>query len=118
MERLTNKRVNGIKQGYWTAAKKDELVERLAAYEDTGLTPEEIMDGKMLTGWILCSERLPEISGRYLISRTDYDGVNDKIVILVDVFDFDTENRYDAGFFATEVDAWQPLPEPWEGAKE
>lgn len=65
--------------------------------------------------WIPCSERLPEMAGRYLISRTDYDGVNDKIVKLVDVFDFDTENRYDAGFFATEVDAWQPLPEPWEG---
>ena len=66
--------------------------------------------------WIPCSERLPEMAGRYLISRTDYDGVNDKIVKLVDVFDFDTENRYDAGFFATEVDAWQPLPEPWERA--
>ena len=42
MNRLTHQRVNGIKQGYWTAAKKDELVERLAAYEDIGLTPEEI----------------------------------------------------------------------------
>lgn len=27
---------------YWTLKK----------YEDTGLSPEEIMDGKMLTGWI------------------------------------------------------------------
>lgn len=41
-ERLTHKRVNGIKRGYWSAAKKDELVERLAAFEDTGLSPEEI----------------------------------------------------------------------------
>ena len=41
-ERLTHERVNGIKRGYWSAAKKDELVERLAAYEDTGLSPEEI----------------------------------------------------------------------------
>lgn len=68
MNRLTHQRVNGIKQGYWTAAKKDELVERLAAYEDTGLTPEEIMDGKMLTGWIPCSERLPEMFCTVLIT--------------------------------------------------
>lgn len=30
---------------------------RLAAYEDTGLTPEEIMDGRMLTGWIPVAEQ-------------------------------------------------------------
>ena len=41
MNRLTQKRVNGIKTGYWSASKKDELVARLAEYEDTGLTPEE-----------------------------------------------------------------------------
>ena len=43
-ERLTLKRVNGIKHGYWSPAKKDELIERLAAYENTGLSPEEIID--------------------------------------------------------------------------
>lgn len=42
MERLTHKRNNGIKEGYWSPNKKDELVTRLAQYEDTGLTPEEI----------------------------------------------------------------------------
>lgn len=42
MERLTHERYNGIKTGYWSAAKKDELIDRLAAYENTGLTPEEI----------------------------------------------------------------------------
>lgn len=42
MKRLTNKRCNGIKEGYWSQAKKEELVQRLAAYEDTGLEPEEI----------------------------------------------------------------------------
>mgnify|MGYP000503306983 CR=1 FL=1 len=46
MQRLTAKRVNGIKEGYWTIAKKDELVQRLGRYEDTGLTPEEIQDMK------------------------------------------------------------------------
>lgn len=42
MERLTHERVNGIKTGYWSAATKEALVQRLAAYENTGLEPEEI----------------------------------------------------------------------------
>lgn len=32
----------------------------LKKYEDTGLTPDEIMDGKLLSGWIPVEERLPE----------------------------------------------------------
>lgn len=42
MERLTSQRCSGIKSGYWSTAKKDELIQRLGQYEDTGLTPEEI----------------------------------------------------------------------------
>lgn len=42
MERLTAQRCSGIKSGYWSTAKKDDLVQRLGQYEDTGLTPEEI----------------------------------------------------------------------------
>lgn len=33
MERLTHERVNGIKTGYWSAATKEVLVQKLAAYE-------------------------------------------------------------------------------------
>lgn len=44
MERLTHKRANGIKEGYWSPNKKQELVDTLAAYEDTGLTPEQIRE--------------------------------------------------------------------------
>lgn len=36
MERLTHERVNGIKTGYWSAATKEVLVQKLAAYENTG----------------------------------------------------------------------------------
>ena len=42
MERMTHKRVNGIKTGYWSPATKEELVQRLAEYESTGLEPQEI----------------------------------------------------------------------------
>lgn len=41
MERLTHERNNGIKTGFWSPNKKDELVDTLAAYENTGLTPPE-----------------------------------------------------------------------------
>ena len=42
MKRLTHERVNGIKTGYWSAATKETLLQRLAAHENTGLEPEEI----------------------------------------------------------------------------
>lgn len=41
-ERMTHKRASVIKTGYWSPNKKEELVQRLAAYEDTGLEPREI----------------------------------------------------------------------------
>lgn len=44
MERLTHERANGIKKGYWSAEKKETLIARLAEYENTGKTPEEIKD--------------------------------------------------------------------------
>ncbi len=73
------------------------------------------MEALEKTRWIPCSERLPEIAGRYLISRTDYDGVNDKCVNLVEIMTFDPNNECSKEFFVMETDAWQPLPEPWEG---
>ncbi|MGO5166414.1 MULTISPECIES: hypothetical protein [unclassified Candidatus Paralachnospira] len=42
MDRLTHERSNGIKTGYWSPEKKEKLIERLASYENTGLTPDEI----------------------------------------------------------------------------
>lgn len=42
MDRMTHERVNGIRAGYWPPEKKEELVQRLAAYENIGLEPEEI----------------------------------------------------------------------------
>ena len=42
MKRLTHERVNEIKEGYWSAEKKETLIARLAEYENTGKTPEEI----------------------------------------------------------------------------
>ena len=36
MDRLTFERVNGIKTGYWSAAKKDELIQKLGKLEEYG----------------------------------------------------------------------------------
>lgn len=44
MERLTYPRSSGIKTGYWSPETKETLVQRLAQYEDTGYTPEQIRE--------------------------------------------------------------------------
>ena len=44
MERWTHERVSGIRIGYWSPHKKEDLVQQLAAYEDSGLTPAEVRE--------------------------------------------------------------------------
>lgn len=127
MERLTHPRNSGIKTGYWSPNKKDELIERLAAYEDTDLTPQEIYSLKagtilkaLRTEWIPVKERLPEkddfvlvtVSGTYnhltfsdalqLASYTEDDGW-----FIESYPEWDDPN----------VIAWMPLPEPYQWEK-
>lgn len=88
---------------------------RLAAYEDTGLTPEEIMDSQLLTGWIPVTERLPETSGIML--------EDEKIlIILADgtrTISFYINTAQGGKIFFDGWDtyhpiAWMPLPEPYK----
>ena len=88
----------------------------LKKYEDTGLTPEEIMDGKLLTGWIPVEERLPA-------SHTD-------VIVTVQEFGEDTFQAIDclvegdAGKLMwtvyngalERVLAWMPLPERYRSS--
>lgn len=130
MERLTHPRSSGIKTGYWSPNKKDELIERLAAYEDTDLTPQEIYSLKtgtilkaLRTEWIPVEERLPEDDNYILLSFEN--------------FSLPLVGRYEAGsdgggaFYLGDCDegdtclsenlfvnAWMPLPEPYQGNKE
>lgn len=123
MNRLTQKRVNGIKTGYWSASKKDELAARLAEYEDTGLEPAEMLQLKKESEerrWIPVTERLPE-SGKYvlmsfenftlpLIGRYEVNDEGDGAWYLGDNDEGDT--CCSVGLF---VNAWMQLPEPyWE----
>lgn len=111
MERLTHKRENGIKRGYWSPNKKQELVDRLAMYEDR----EDARDTNVPGKWIPISERLPEEEEYILLSfanytgldigRYEHDGENDKF------YPGDDEKSYSSyGIF---VNAWMPLPETY-----
>ena len=99
MQRLTHKRESGMKSGYWSPNKKQELVDRLAMYEDAA---EKDRFGK----WIPCSERLPEDNTDVIVCF--YSGIV-------------TEMRYwGNGIFqgiyertAETIAAWMPLPEPY-----
>ena len=116
MERLTHERKSGMKTGYWSPNKKQELVDRLAMYEDR----EDAKDTNVLSKWIPCSEKLPEDESYILVSfenatmpdiaryeENDEGGT---------FYPGDDEKSYSSyGIF---VNAWMPLPEPYKGADE
>ena len=115
MERLTHKRANGIKSGYWSPNKKDELVQRLAEYENTGMEPECMKKNE----WIPVVEKLPETADYVLVSfknfslpaigRYEVDDEGDGAWYLQGCDDGDT--CCSAGLF---VNAWMPLPEAYK----
>ena len=106
MERFT-KKVDGV----WTALCNygsspypivtQEIIDRLAAYEDTGFTPEEVQQMR----WIPVEERLPEPTENPVLVH-DYSGVSvawhSKAMGWV----------YKTGFACVDVTHWMPLPQP------
>ncbi|MEG0721556.1 MAG: DUF551 domain-containing protein [Lachnospiraceae bacterium] len=86
----------------------------LAAYEEMGLTPEEIMDGKLLTGWIPVEERLPKPHVDVLVSLMDF---GEDTSTFIDCLVYNngrlTWSTYNGA--ADKVVAWIPLPEPYQG---
>lgn len=133
MQRLTHERSNGIKTGYWSPEKKEDLVVRLAEYENTGLAPDEIVNLNEFEGsntqkyllefakhrWIPVEERLPnEEEFREAYCRNAY--AAEYIVMIKGATRpttlyfregcwFDSERNY------YNVIAWMPLPEPYKG---
>ena len=119
MNRLTQKLVNGIKTGYWSASKRDELVARLAEYEDTGLAPVEVLKLKQNTvQWIPMAKELPESADYVLMSfenfslpaigRYEVNDEGDGAWYLGD--DNGGDTCCSVGLF---VNAWMPLPNPY-----
>lgn len=89
--------------------------EKLKAYEDIGLTPEEILGRKMLAGWIPVVERTPEKPKEnplydnkplelYLVSVKNTDCV---------IRAFWNGASFTDGWEKLDVLAWMPLPEPY-----
>ena len=111
MERLTHERKSGMKTGYWSPNKKQELVDRLAMYEDR----EDAKDTNVPGKWIPCSERLPEDESYILVSfenATMLDSGENRIEILY----LNEFGRWhgDLGEPNGKVIAWMPLPTPYE----
>lgn len=112
MERLTHPRSSGIKTGYWSPNKKDELIERLAAYEDTDLTPQEIYSLKAGTilkeqhRWIPVEERLPEESLNSVIGWDEYR----ERCCFVQYY----AGSWHLGDESVRIIAWMPLPAPYQ----
>ena len=101
MQRLTHKRENGIKRGYWSPNKKQELVDRLAMYEDAAEKEE-------FGRWIPCSERLPEkpAVGEY--------GYLLRVACIVQLSAYwDGSKWTDAEDNGVIPVAWMPLPKPY-----
>ena len=121
MDRLKCKRCNGIKDGYWSPAKKEELVQRLAEYENTGLEPGEIRRQQSVPGWILVEDRLPEDDEMVLMQVSGKPMGN---ITLDNAFELGCYSE-DEGWILEEypewekpkVIAWQPLPEPYLSEK-
>ena len=109
MERLTHKARYEAGYKLNSDVKEWQAADKLAAYENTGLAPAEIMDGKMLTGWIPVDEQLPKL---------DEDGYAYVLVSMDDEFVATTNYTRDEGFrlwaYSGEVVAWMPLPEPYK----
>lgn len=92
---------------YGTCEWSRNALMRLKCYEDTGLTPGEIMDGKMLTGWIPVEERLPE-DGTYLCTLDgELCGIDESFTGMcgIENGEWDEEDC---------VIAWMPLPDPYK----
>lgn len=77
MERMTHERASGIKTGYWSPETKENLVQRLAAYEDTGLEPQEVQaladasrrPNGAAAGWISVQDKLPPLGQTVIVYR-------------------------------------------------
>ena len=106
MERLT-KKVDGV----WTALCKygsspypvvtQEIIDRLAAYEDTGLAPEEVQQMR----WIPVEERLPKPQENPVIA-CDYTGV------CLAWYSPTMGWKYRTGLSGVDITHWMPLPSP------
>ena len=70
-----------------------------------GITFKEPVFEAEKSGWIPCSERLPDKDGKYLVTKISY--ITRKPDVTTSIFDSSTREFYPDCF------AWMPLPEPY-----
>lgn len=107
MERLTYRDTNGELWYSDNGTERDRL-HRLAAYEDTGLTPEEVQQMR----WIPVEERLPEKENAQVL-MTDGEGCyissRNNMVRFLNCEGIFIPGKAGAG---VKVTRWMPLPQP------
>ena len=101
MERLTYRDANGELWYSDNGTERDRL-HRLAAYEDTGFTPEEVQQMR----WIPVEERLPEEQGQY-IAFVDGKVTTDFYWVCEDIKRW---LSYNGGFNALYIDPYSSKP--------
>lgn len=109
-KRLTHVRSNGIKNGYWTSLKKDEVVQRLGEYEDTNLSPEEIKHmKKQKTDKVDNAEFEPfleEVKAAlkgYADNCVNPPGYTSKLCFLAEVLTKSADNPVELSFTASQI---------------
>lgn len=102
----------------------EKACETLAAYENTGLTPVQILELDEMyqelskevmqyrkaaesNSWILCSERLPEVGKTVLVC---YWSPRETIIAIAKMNEYKNKKYWD---IKAPVYAWQTLPEPY-----
>ena len=135
MNRLTHERNNGIKTGYWSPEKKEELVKALAAYEDTGLTPDQIKEMDELYHekcrevaelqkkhrWIPAEEQLPGLDEVVLVQVSGKPAENITLYDAVELAEYNPDEGWILEVYPEWEDAapvaWMPLPELYQAVK-
>lgn len=87
--------------GWWEHTVLGNIVDRLAAYEDTGLAPVEVQQMR----WIPVEERLPKPQENPVIA-CDYTGV------CLAWYSPTMGWQYRTGLSGVDITHWMPLPQP------
>ena len=109
MKRLTGRAPDGTAYLY-NMGGTNTTIDRLAAYEDTGLEPEEISTRR----WIPVTERVPEVDQPVMICAFGK-SVGEGVYRGHDGFHHVWKMYTSSGtYWDDEVTHWMPLPEPPE----
>ena len=140
MDRLTCERLNGIKTGFWSPEKKEDLINALAAYENTGLDPQQIKDMQFLLreksrecGQLRNDIRELEDRLRWISVEERLPAEGETVLVWYEYFRYGKRNRmYQTYGIGYQIDgnwggdvsgvnarciAWMPLPESYRSYK-